>query len=161
MKILLLISFSISAILILVGLYRIQKYRKLSSWPEAQAEILSIQEKFKSVRQQYYSLKYLYPEITYTYHINGTKHTSSSVAPHIRNIWLCETDNWGKPLDSKSKFWQGWQAGTSIGVFVNPTNSAESYVIIEQSKTHRSHNYAIVAGGIILLLVSAALAIHT
>lgn len=61
MKILFLLLFAISAILILVGWYRIQNYRKLANWVEIRAEILSIQESFKSVRQQYYSLNFFLP----------------------------------------------------------------------------------------------------
>tara|TARA_R110001606_G_C15387987_1_gene651159 strand:+ start:2503 stop:2937 length:435 start_codon:yes stop_codon:yes gene_type:complete len=103
---------------------------------------------------------FFYPEIKYTYSFNGAKHTSFSVAPHIRNVWLCETGDWGQPLDNKSKFWHGWQVGTSINVFININNPAESYVINQQSKSHQSHNYAILVGGFILFLSGVLLAIY-
>ena len=161
MILLLILSISIALILMAVGSIRLLKYRGLESWVKQVGTIIHIEEKYESVPQQYYNLKYLYPAIKYKYLFNGSEYVSTSVSPHIRNIWLCEIDNFGTPLDNKSKFWHGWQKGNEIDIYVNSKAPKEAYIINRQSKLNRSHNFAILLGGIIVFAISTILAIYT
>lgn len=160
-KMLLALSFLVAAILVSFGCYRIFKYTELDNWVKHIGTVLDIREECKSVKQQYYDLKYFYPVIKYKYTINETEFIFSSVSPHIRNVWLCEKNDWGNLLDNQSKFWHGWQKGTDIDIFVNSEKPTESYVINRQSKLHRSHNYAILLGGIIVFIIAVVLATYT
>jgi len=143
------------------GSIRLFKYRGLENWVKQVGTISRIEEKYESVLQQYYNLKYFYPAIEYKYSFNGSEYISSSVSPHIRNIWLCETDNFGIPLDNQNKFWHGWNKGSEIGIYVNSQEPSEAYIINRQSKLNRSHNYAILFGGIIIFAISTVLAMYT
>jgi hypothetical protein len=151
----------ISISLIFIGCYRINKYKKIEPWFKHQGTIMEIEEQHELIAvSEYYHLKFFFPTIRYRYIFDEAEYVSSSVSPHARNVWLCEIDKWGSPLDNKTKFWHAWQKGSIIDIFINSSNPSESYVVKQQSKLHRSHNYAILVGGIILLCVSFVLAIY-
>jgi len=141
----------ISLILIGVGSYRLRKYISSREWVTCNATIREYRESYKEVAQsQFSSAKYYFPIVTYEYFFSGHQYTSSAVSPHIRNIWVCEVNNWGDLIKEKDKFWNSWSANKEIKISINPNNPTECYVVKEQSALHKSHNYALVTSGILI-----------
>ncbi len=107
---------------------------------------------------QYTRLKFYYPEVTYKYVYEGKEYESSSVSNNLENIWVPEVDEWGTPTPEDKKFWSKWVPGTEIEVLINPRKPSEAVIYKKLSRKYRSHNYALIVGG--LLLVAAWMAIR-
>lgn len=152
----------ISLLLISIGSYRHYIYKDKNHWSKCKALIKNITESFEEVALSEYSkVKYFYPVVTYAYKFNHKEHVSNQVSPHIRNIWVCEVDKYGSPTPDEAKFWYGWAQNQEIEIFVNPDNPSDSYIKPNQSKTHKSHNFAIIASGLLLFIIWVLLAYKT
>ena len=149
-----LIILFISIILIAVGITRLRSYSNSISWVKVKAELTSFCEKYKEVAlSEYTRVKYYYPSVKYSYKYNNKVYTSEAVSPHIRNIWVCEVDNFGMKTPKQKRFWFNWEPNIEIDIYVNKHNPSVSYIEIGQSKEHKSHNYAILASGIIIFVI--------
>ena len=144
-----------------MGVYRLRKYVRASEWVTCKAKIQKCREAYKEVPQALTTTKYYFPLVTYEYFFNNHVYTSTLVSPHIRNIWVCEVNNWGDITPEDNKFWNTWKSGQEIDISVDPNNPSESYVVKELSTPHRSHNYALILSGILIFIFWFFLAIKT
>ena len=151
------ILLAVSVALIALGLYRIFIYKSSSTWEKVSANILSIQEHCKKVVSEYSLIKYYYPKISYEYTYNKVKYESDTVCNNIENIWVCEVDNYGLEIKPEKRFWGTWKKNSNIEVYVNPSKPEESVVINTLNKYYKSHNLALIASGVLILMVLYAI----
>ena len=146
----------ISIVLIAIGITRLRSYSKSRSWVKVKGELTEFCEKYKEVAlSEYTRVKYYYPSVKYSYKYNNETYTSDAVSPHIRNIWVCEVDNYGIEIPKEKRFWYSWQPNMEIDIYVNKHDPSVSFIEKAQSKQHKSHNYAIFASGIIIFVLWA------
>lgn len=144
----------ISLTLISIGVYRLKKYSALDKWIQSKAVISSIEEQHKEVAlSEYTTAKYFYPEICYAYSISNRNYESSSVCPNIENLWVCEVDNFGVETKDENMFWRSLKNGDVIDVFINPKQPEESVLIKAFSINYKSHNLALIMGGMLIFLL--------
>lgn len=134
----------------------------MSKWVQVEAIICSIEELWKYVTLTAgVRAKYYYPSIDYQYSYNNKIYNSNNVVFNIRNIWLCEVDNWGVPLKGKDKFWNTWKEGDTISAYINPDKPGESVLINKFSRSYKNHNITLIVSGVILGILWIILTVTT
>lgn len=151
-------SLLIAIALIAIGGSRILKYNEMNKWVKIDAVILSMKESWKNVALSATStVKYYYPCTDYSYSFNNKQYNANRVAFDIQNIWVCEVDDWGAPLKEDDKFWHTWKEGSNITAYVNPKQPSQSVIFNKFSNGYKSHNIALIAGGLLTGAVWALL----
>lgn len=148
----------IAIVLIATGSSRIFKYNEMNKWVQINAVIFSMKESWRNVALSATStVKYYYPCIDYSYSFNNKQYNANRVAFDIQNIWVCEVDDWGLPLKEGDKFWHTWKEGSNITAYVNPKQPTQSVIFNKFSNKYKSHNIALIAGGLLLGAIWALL----
>ena len=94
----------ISAVLVLIGLGSLLKYKEQANWIEGKARLKRINECEEEVAiSQYSRLTYYYPEIEYEYVANGATHLGRIVSFEKENVCVPEVYNWGDPTPEKKR----------------------------------------------------------
>jgi len=149
--------FAIAVTLIFVGLKGVVIYIRAKSWVPTSAIIDPLSENYTEKAEFYTKIKYYFPIVRYQYEFGGKQYFADRVSLHIQDIWVPEVDNWGNKTSEEKKIWRKWRVNESIPVFVDPRKPHRSVIERKMPKKRRSHYLAMLAGGLICLIILAVI----
>jgi hypothetical protein len=144
----------ISAVLVLIGLGSLLKYKEQANWIKGKARLKKINECEEEVAiSQYSRLTYYYPEIEYEYVANGATHLGRMVSFEKENVWVPEVNNSGDPTPEEERWWLTLKPDDELPVYVNSRNEGEAVLINDVVKVRRSHHLALIISGLLVGLL--------
>jgi hypothetical protein len=144
----------LSALLIARGIKSLLPYYQSKKWLKCKATIHRIEETFETVKvSQYSETEYYFPLVEYSYEFNSQSHSNDCVTFEKQNIWTSGHNAWGDILPETEKPWHSWTVGSYIDVYINPEKPHMSVLIATLSTSRKSHHFAVILSGVILLII--------
>lgn len=151
------VPFIIGSGLFFFGAKKINSYKNLKTWVKTEGTLLQadiggydeMDDYSKNGKNEYYL-----PLANFSYSWKGSKKESNNYSFDSKSIWSLDPEDIIrkiKDLESLEK----------LEVYVNPKNPREAVLNIEVSKNRYSHAYAVLASGVLIIILGMVLLIKT
>ena len=141
---------SIALLLIVSGVKQLNKYHSLNKWEKVQGALIQKDiGKYKVSNGGYsYPYEYYFPLAYFSYSFRGQTYKSNEYSFDRKSIW--STDK-----DAINTILEGLVVGEAVTVFVNPDQPEIAVLNTKISKQRKSHSYALIAAGVLLIITGS------
>ena len=136
------------------GSFKLYQTVRTKSWNKATGEIKSVDlGKFSVAETEYFRSTYYYPEVTFSYDVQGRRFESNTIAADIKS-------HWSKNRAEVESILARYAPGVTTTVYYNPGSPHESVILPGLSRYRISHYSAIIVGGILVALVGYMVGVY-